>query len=197
MVNRERNSSSKVLTGVVLLLLLLMALPARSEDKIELTVEQHQALLGHLKNLQAIEAALPEIILDPIFIYRDKVGRYYLPENVKLKLSLAYLNYEADVQLPARIETKPRRAIRITNRLQVGIMADDTFQAGLALAYELMAIYRLSLHGYLTRRVLGAGVGMSVTNNCTILVGAGLAWTEIMDPRSGTFRFGAGVVLGF
>lgn len=176
-------------------LFLSLAIPAYTETV--LSDEQHAALLGHLENLKAIETALPEITLEPIIIYRDRVGRYFLPEKVKLNLSLSYLNYEADVLLPTRIETQPRRRVRLSGRIQGGLSFDTEHGSGLVVGYELVTAWRLSLQGYATRAVLGAGVGWAVTDNSCVLIGVGLPWGDLLDMNLTNYSITVGLLLGF
>lgn len=181
------------MVAMLLLVLAYFCVRCAADDEITMPKDEYESIVGHLKNLKAIDEATPEITFEPIVIYRGYDGEYYFPEKTEFDMKLAYKVYHGDLRLPVRVERKKRSSFRFGQRVSIGGQVeeeDGNLVVGFAANYELIGLSRLSIGPTLSTKSLSMSVGFRVTENSTAMIGFGVGLSDIFKLDVGRVTIG-------
>ena len=157
-------------------------------------VNQNTALIAKVKQLEEIQAATPNLKLDPITITVDDSGRVFVTDKVSGKLQIATLSYDVNMKLDTIVLQPKQKEYGFALKYKAAVIENyekdlkgelKSYTSG-ALAIEPFYYHNYSLNLVVGPRLYGPAVGIDITQHFGALIGIGFEYSATQ-----TFFFGA------
>jgi hypothetical protein len=156
-------------------------------------VTQNTALIAKVKQLEEIQAATPNLKLDPITIVVDESGRVFITDKVNGKLQIATLSYDVSMKLDTTILQPKQKEYGFALKYKAAVIENyekdskgelKSYTSG-ALVIEPFYYHSYSLNLVMGPRLYGPAVGIDLTQHFGALIGIGFEYSATQ-----TFFFG-------